>query len=547
MSATRAGNIFTTHTPVDAGLDRFSRELMYRHLHHYVEQQLHLDFAEFMALGRNNPKDDSEPFNMAYLAMRGSGFVNGVSRMHGKMSRRMFLPFYHRWPEAEVPIGHITNGVHAATWASAEASALWQKASPRKNANKTLSESLSAETLDAVTDQRLWRLRNKQRAKLLTYAHNRLVAQRAVSGWGADNQDPVRKLDPHVLTLAFAHRFAEYKRPTLLLHDPDRFARILRDEDRPVQLIVAGKAHPADQNGQSMIRAWNQFIQTHRLQERVVFLADYDMSLTQKLVQGADVWINTPRPPWEASGTSGMKVLVNGGLNLSVLDGWWSEAYKPEFGWAVKSADVSEPDALDADRIYSLLEDEIKPLFYERNSDGISNGWVAKMRASMNHLTLKFSAHRTVTEYLERYYKPAAAAYVRRSQNGARLAREITDFAAKIKRFWSDVKVLSWEAELQEGGPHYRMTSRVQLGELCPCEVTVEAYADDNGSGAVRVPLVVQGASPDNSSADDGPKRYVFRGEIPGHRPVWHYTVRIYPHHPEVRVPLELQEIFWEK
>ena len=544
LTATRAGNLFTTHTPVDAGFDRFSPELMDVHLRHYAEELLHIDLHELLALGRLNPDDNSEPFNMAYLAMRGSGFVNGVSRMHGKVSRRIFLPFFHRWPEAEVPVGHVTNGVHPETWASAEASALWHKAATQgKRKNDPFAASVRADAIQSVSDRELWKLRNKQRSKFLAYAHKHLLTQRAAVGQtGSDSEHPLRKLDPHALTLVFARRFAEYKRPTLLLHDPARLAGILRDQDRPMQLIVAGKAHPADEYGQSMIKTWNDFIDGYGLQDKVVFLADYDMSLTQKMVQGADVWINTPRPPWEASGTSGMKVLVNGGLNLSVLDGWWSEAYKPEFGWAVRSVNESDRDARDAAQIYSLLEDEIKPLFYDRDANGTPTAWIAKVRASMVHLTPRFSARRAVLGYLEHYYMPAAESFVRRSENDARLARDIVAWKTKIIQSWNDVSIVKRETLLQkDAAPHYLITATIRLGRLCPEDVTVEVYAENNGAGAVRITLTLQGPAPDDVNL------FVYTGEIPCDRPETDYTVRVLPHHPEVRIPLELNEITWER
>jgi starch phosphorylase len=266
------------------------------------------------------------------------------------------------------------------------------------------------------------------------------------------------------------------------------------------------------------------------------------MSLTQKMVQGADVWINTPRPPWEASGTSGMKVLVNGGLNLSVLDGWWSEAYKPEFGWAVRSVNESDRDARDAAQIYSLLEDEIKPLFYDRDASGTPVAWIAKVRASMVHLTPRFSARRAVMGYLEHYYQPAAEAFVRRSENGARLAKEIVVWKAKITQSWNDVRVVSRETQLPDDAePRYLITANVRLGRLSPEDVTVEAYAENNGAGAVRISLTLQSPAPDDASI------FVYAGEVPCDRPETHYTVRVLPRHPEVQIPLELNEIAWER
>jgi starch phosphorylase len=362
LAATRAGNVFTTHTPVDAGFDRFSPQLMETYFHHYAERGLGIGIADLMAMGRRNPSDAAEPFNMAYLALRGSGAVNGVSRLHGEVSRRLFAPLFPRRPESEVPIGYVTNGIHVPTWESPHASEVWRK---------TCGEDRWQGAMDradcdfrAASDSELWRFRSETSKALVAYVRRRLGRQRAEQGAPArEIAEAERVFDPDALTLGFARRFATYKRPNLLLRDPARLLRILSDPRRPVQLILAGKAHPADQAGQSLIRQWNEFIAHSGARNRIAFIADYDMLLTQQLVQGVDVWINTPRRPWEASGTSGMKTLVNGGLNLSELDGWWAEAYSPEVGWAIGDGREHDSDAAwdlaEAAQMYSLLENQI--------------------------------------------------------------------------------------------------------------------------------------------------------------------------------------------
>lgn len=547
LTATRVGNVFTTHTPVDAGFDRFSPALIESHLRPYVEEHLRIQFNDFLALGRSNPDDSNEPFNMAYLALRGCGAANGVSRMHGIVSRRIFAPLFSRWPEAEIPIGHVTNGVHPATWASAEACALWNDGSAPDGGGLTataISGQINGQLLARVTDGQLWQLRNAQRAKLIAYARKHLVAQRsAVGGSGDAIGTAAGILEPEILTLVFARRFAEYKRPTLLLHDASRFASILRDNRYPAQLIIAGKSHPADQEGQRMITAWNGFIDEYKLQDRVVFLADYDMHLTQKLVQGADLWINTPRPPWEASGTSGMKVLVNGGLNLSVQDGWWAEAYSSEYGWNVASAGGGgDRDAQDAEQIYSILENDVKPMFYARAEDGLPTAWLSKMRASMTHLTAMFSTHRTVNEYLEQYYRPAADAFARRSTNKSCLAVEIARWQRKVRNGWRYVQIVSRETVHHVGAEScYQVLVRVHLGELTPGDVAVECFADNGGSAPFCALLYLDGAVAGSENT------FLYSGTIPADRPDWHYTVRVFPHHPEVKVPLEVQNILWEQ
>ncbi|HUJ50750.1 MAG TPA: alpha-glucan family phosphorylase, partial [Bryobacteraceae bacterium] len=414
LAITRAGNIFTTHTAVDAGFDRFSPELVKQYLSGYAQNVLGISVHDLLSLGRKNPDDTSEPFNMAYLGIHGSGSVNGVSRLHGEVSRQLFQPLFPRVPQDEVPVGYVTNGVHVPTWDGVEADRLWTELCGKERWRGDLNRLEPA--VRRADDQQIWKTRCSQRAALVEYARQRLSRQQA--GYGASLlqvQQAEAILNPHTLTLGFARRFATYKRPPLLLHDRERLARILTNPQRPVQLVLAGKAHPADLPGQALIREWTSFARQPEFRPHVVFLSDYDMSLGQRLVEGVDVWINTPRRPWEASGTSGMKVLVNGGLNLSILDGWWAEAYTPEVGWAIgdgkEHGDDPAWDAADAEALYKVLENEIIPEFYNRDEQGIPRGWVAKIRESMAVLTPEFSANRTVRQYTEDHYIPAAAAY----------------------------------------------------------------------------------------------------------------------------------------
>jgi glycogen phosphorylase len=321
LAVTRVGNLFTTHTAVEAGFDRFSPGLMEHYLGSYAQEKLGVSFHDLMSLGRQNPHDDAEPFNMAYLALRGSGAVNGVSRLHGQVSRHLFAPLFPRWPEDEVPVGFVTNGVHMPTWDSVAADDLWTSACGKDRWQGTTAT--LEQDVRTIPDEPLWKLRLINRESLIDYIRTHLPRQLSASGASLGAVESAMHLfDTNVLTLGFARRFATYKRPNLLLHDRERLLRLLTNPERPVQLIVAGKAHPADQPGQALIREWNQFIQRPEVRPHVIFLSDYDMLLAQRLVQGVDVWINTPQRPWEASGTSGMKVLVNGGINLSELDGW---------------------------------------------------------------------------------------------------------------------------------------------------------------------------------------------------------------------------------
>jgi starch phosphorylase len=430
LQVTRAGNLFTTHTPVAAGFDRFPPDLVKLHLGNYAESQLGLSFRDLMALGRQNPDNDQEPFNMAYLALRGSGAVNGVSQLHGEVSRSIFQPLFPRWPQDEVPIGHVTNGIHVPTWDSQAADELWTSHCGKE---RWLGEMDQAEeAIRRVPDQELWAMRQASRQVLVNQVRQRYSQQLADSGASPEDIAQAGQiLNPEALTLGFARRFATYKRPTLLLHDPGRLMRLLTDPQRPVQLLIAGKAHPADEAGQEMIRQWVQFTRRPEVLGRVIFLSDYDMLLTEQLVGGVDVWVNNPRRPWEACGTSGMKVLVNGGLNLSELDGWWAEAYQPQVGWALgdgqEHGDDPNWDAAEAEALYAILENEVIPNFYTRNADGLPADWLAKMRESMATLTAQFSANRAIRQYTKEHYLPQAAAYEARRLQQSALGRSQTD------------------------------------------------------------------------------------------------------------------------
>ncbi len=369
LNVTRPGNLFTTHTAVDAGFDRFDPRLIQHYLRRYAEDELTIPLDDLLAMGRQNRDDAAEPFNMAYLAVRGSGQVNGVSQLHGQVSREIFQPLFPRWPQAEVPIGSVTNGVHMPTWDSAAADALWTAACGQ---DRWREDGPVEDDIRQLTDAQIWNMRTEGRKLLIDSMRKRYASQLASEG--RESVDTSSLFNENALTLGFARRFATYKRPNLLLHDPERLVRLLSNPQKPVQLILAGKAHPRDLPGQALIRQWNEFLRRPEARDCVVFLSDYDMQMTQELVQGVDLWINTPRRPWEACGTSGMKVLVNGGLNLSELDGWWAEAYSPEVGWAIGDGEEhgEDPawDAADAEELYSLLEREVIPQFYERDEAG---------------------------------------------------------------------------------------------------------------------------------------------------------------------------------
>jgi glycogen phosphorylase len=543
LAVTRAGNLFTTHTAVAAGFDRFAPALIEQYLSSYAEKKLGISVRDLLALGRQNPDDSSETFNMAYLAIRGSGAVNGVSRLHGQVSRHLFTTLFPHWPEDEVPVGHVTNGVHMPSWDSAEADDLWTECCGKDRWQRTID--FLDQNIRRVSDARLWQFRGAASKSLVEYARATLSRQLAVSGAPPEAVEEAKHLfDPNTLTLGFARRFATYKRPNLLLHDPGRLLRLLSNTQRPVQLIIAGKAHPADQAGQALIREWIHFIRRPEARPHVIFLSDYDMLLSERLVQGVDVWINTPRRPWEASGTSGMKVLVNGGLNLSELDGWWVEAYTPEVGWALgdgqEHGDDPTLDAVEADALYTLLEQKVIPEFYARDDQGIPTAWVKQMRESMARLTPQFSASRTVREYTEQHYLPAAGAYQSRRADKGVMGSQLVDWRRSLEQNWSALRF--GEVKVETRDEQHVFEAQVYLHELDPNAVRVEIYADAPKGGA-PVRQEMKRMRP----LAGAPGGYVYDGAVPAGRPPADYTARVIPHLDGVAIPLEDARILWQR
>jgi len=543
LAATRAGNLFTTHTAVAAGFDLFSPALMEQYLGRYAQADLGISLRDLLALGRQNPDDANEPFNMAYLAVRGSCAVNGVSQLHGRVSRHIFAPLFPRWPENDVPVGHVTNGVHMPTWDSAASDSLWTEACGK---GRWLGTSTTLEAdLRKVSDEKLWAMRAVSRKSLVEYARERLGHQMVVAGAGPEVIARTQaRLDPGILTLGFARRFATYKRPNLLLHDPDRLVRILKNPKRPAQLILAGKAHPADRAGQALIQEWTRFIRHNDARPPVVFLSDYDMLLAERLVQGVDVWINTPRRPWEACGTSVMKVLVNGGINLSELDGWWAEAYNPQVGWALgdgwEHGDDPSWDAAEAEALYERLEQEVIPEFYARNEKGIPAAWVTRIRESMAKLTPAFAASRSVCQYTERHYLPAAAAYRERAANKGAPGRQLVDWQQAVDRQWGSLRFGGLRVETH--ADHHAVEVDVFLNGLDPGAVRVELYADGvRGGDPARVDMG-RARTPSDASG-----RCVYQATVPATRPAGDFTARMIPQRAGVAVPLEDDRILWQR
>jgi len=541
LAVTRAGNLFTTHTPVEAGFDRFAPGLMEWYLRRYAEEGLSISIQDLLALGRQNRDDSSEPFNMAYLAVRGSGAVNGVSQLHGDVSRRIFQALYPRWPQAEVPVSYVTNGVHTPTWDSAEADKLWEAACGKDRWREETTA--LGEDFRKVNDSELWQLRANSRKSLVRYVRTRYARQVAAQGASSDDVAQAgQALDTDTLTIGFARRFAPYKRPNLLLHDPQRLIDILTNHERPVQLVLAGKAHPQDSEGQWMLRQWVEFSRRPEVRSRVVFLSDYDLLMAEQLVQGVDLWMNTPRRPWEASGTSGMKVLVNGGLNLSELDGWWAEAYSPEVGWAIgdrhEHGDDPSWDAAEAEALYGLLEREIAPAFYARDEYGIPRRWVARMRESMCKLTPLFSANRVVRQYTEQHYLSAASAYKDRAANQGALGKDLVSWEVELPKRWPALRFGPATVEQKDG--QFEFHVQAFLDELDPDAVSVELYAEPHDGNAVSRHPLTRGERLVGTA-----NGFAYTARIPATRPVADFTPRLIPQHRGASVPLEAPFILW--
>lgn len=541
------GDIFTTHTPVPAGFDVFSRELVERHMSDYM-RVVGLNTKDFMALGRRNANDDHEPFNMAVLAIRHAVHRNGVSALHGQVSRRLVQQggAWHEWPEEEVPIGSVTNGIHTRTWIAPAMAALYDRyLGPSWRDGTANPETWAA--LDRIPNEELWRTHVDLRQQLVSYVRKRLRWQLERRG-ATDKElaDASYALDPDALTIGFARRFATYKRATLLFQDLERLKRILSQAHRPVQFIFSGKAHPADQPAKEYIKLVASKLKDSTFGRAIVFLEDYEIPVARMLVSGVDVWLNTPQRPKEASGTSGMKVVPNGGLNLSILDGWWAEGYEPGVGWAIGSGeDHSEgSDLVEANALYDLLENHVVPLYYERDTRGCPAGWVQTMKTSIKKLAARFSTDRMVREYGERFYLPAADMYMSRSSGPRESVESVVGWKQKVRTSWHDVRVLDVKANAGEARIGEPLTIRtwLRLGALGPEDVDVQLY-----HGALDAKDEIHGAqtiSMRHQHYQDGVHEFVC--DVPFRTSGrFGYTVRVVPRHESVLIPNELTRIRW--
>jgi len=550
--------IFTTHTPVAAGHDYFPTNLMHHYFADYAAK-LGLSFDDFMALGRKNRDNKNEDFCMTILALRMASYRNGVSRLHGEVSRKLWKDIWPGVPEDEIPITHVTNGVHFQSWISREMDMLydrylgpdWRELSDKKN-DWRRAESIASESL--------WRTHERRRERLVIFARSRLHEQLVARG-AAQAEIEVAKtvLDPEALTIGFARRFATYKRGTLLLRDPDRLAAILNNRERPVQVIFAGKAHPRDDAGKELIRQIVALARDPRFRQRLVFLEDYDMSVARYLVQGVDVWLNTPLRPNEASGTSGMKAIVNGVLNLSILDGWWDEAYRSNYksdvskvGWAIGSgesyADAAYQDQVEANAIYDILERDVIPVFYERQSDGLPYRWISMMKSSIGNLCRFFNTHRMVREYTERFYLNADEQHRKLSSDSGARAAALAEAMTRIHDAWPEIEVQVLDTELPQevlSGEAVLFRALVKTGSLSREDICVELYTGQlNADGEIYDPTIVP-----LTPAGEKDGGYIFETMVVPHSGSGQhgYTVRVLPYNIDLTNKFTPKLIRWAK
>jgi starch phosphorylase len=549
------GNVFTTHTPVPAGLERFGFDLIDEHFP-YLWQSLRLTREQFLDLGRES-MGNYELYSMAVLAINLSSAANGVAKLHGEVSRNMWQWMYPRLPEKEVPIGHVTNGIHVDTWTSREMTALfdryldpdWREApdNPDVWAN-----------IDRAPEAEVWRIHERRRERLVAFCRTRLKQSLILRGAPQSEIEAAEEvLNPDALTIGFARRFATYKRATLIFQDRERLVKILTNTDRPVQIIFSGKAHPHDLPAKEFIK---MIVNTARLPEfrnNVVFIENYDMEVGRALTQGVDVWLNNPRRPLEASGTSGMKVIYNGGLNASILDGWWAEGYDPSVGWAIgngeeyASDEETLQDKIESEALYNLIEHDIVPLYYERARDGLPREWIGKVKRSMQRLAPMFNTNRMVKEYTEEYYLPALKRYEALTEPDLTRGTAFAEWREKLDVLWPRVRINRVETSGTnvKVGAEQSVNAWVDLGELTPADVQVQIYhgrLDTDGSIVDGAIVDMQPVLTDSKDTDGSSSEYHFMAPISYRITGQHgISVRVLPSHPDLPTPFLRGIVCW--
>ncbi len=544
IEAVRAGTVFTTHTPVPAGIDRFSRELMERYFGSWTDE-LGVSFDTLMALGHEPGQPHDAPFNMAVMGLRLAGFSNGVSALHGRVSRHVFSGLWPGVPEDDVPIGSITNGVHARSWVSTEMGDLFER---HVGTGWAEGEGKAWSAVGGVDNAELWTALGHGRRRLVELSRRRLRS--ALEAHRAPQAELVWAegiLDPDALTIGFARRFATYKRATLLLSQPERLSALLLAADRPVQLVFAGKAHPADDLGKDMIRQVVQFSRQPHVRHRVVFLDDYDIAVARVLYQGSDLWLNTPRRPLEACGTSGEKAALNGALNCSVSDGWWDECYDSHNGWAITSADhdddLERRDRAEAASLFDLLERHIVPTFYERGADGLPHGWLAMVRSSLSSLGPFVVASRMVRDYVSHMYEPAAARRLAIDADKHARARRLSDWKARVRAQWDRVAVegIDGDGRPAEVDEARTVAATVVLGDLSVTDVDVQLVHGPVGPSA---DIAEATTTPMSTAGQSDCGRYRFEASFTCTKASrYGWSVRVVPTHPDLLTYTEVGAI----
>jgi len=546
--------VFTTHTPVPAGHDYFPASLMDHYFSSFYPR-LGISRRDFLALGRQDAANDNEDFCMTVLALRLAAFSNAVSKLHGAVSRRMWNPIWRGLPESEVPIGHVTNGVHFRSWVSLEMNQLYDRYLGPKWRHEPADPELWKRT-ESIPAGELWRTHERRRERLVAFARRRLQVQlknRGASQSAIDEAEEV--LSPDALTIGFARRFATYKRATLLLRDPERLARILNDPHHPVQIIYAGKAHPRDQYGKELIKTIVDLAARPEFRRKLVFLEDYDVAIARYMTQGCDVWLNTPLRPQEASGTSGMKAQANGVLNVSTLDGWWDEAWQigldtgAEVGWAIgKGESYQDPgyqDQVEAEALYQLLEREIVPAFYERRADGLPRKWIDRMKTSIIRLCPEFNMHRMVIKYANEYYLSAHHRHLRLQADNASHARNLAAWRARVEAAWPRLEVKNVSNDLGEVNldNEIKISARVFLDALTPEDVSIQILTGRvDARGEIISPEITAMASSEN----EGNGCYRFHASLRTTKSgFFGCAIRILPNHPDAVTPFMPLLITW--
>ena len=545
-------NIFTTHTPVPAGIDVFANELVEKYFGHYYRNELKIADKEFYMLGNINNDKNPRAFNMAHLAMNTSGYVNGVSKLHGTISKKMWAAGYKDIPFNEIPIGYVTNGIHTRSHMSAEMESLFLQYLGQKWLNDPSAKEIYTR-VDKIPDEELWRTHERRRERLVAFARRRLIRQLKSRG---ESQYEIAAasevLDPTAFTIGFARRFATYKRAALIFRDIDRMYEILNNKDFPVQIIIAGKAHPQDEQGKKLIQEIVQVAKEDKFRRKIVFIENYDMNVARYLVEGCDLWLNTPRRPFEASGTSGMKIVSNGGLNFSILDGWWDEAFDPELGWKIGNGeeyqDNDYQDEVEARQFYNVLETQIVPLFYSRGDDQIPRKWIEKIKNSIKELGPVYSAHRMVEQYFKNYYKPGFERRALLEDKKWKKTQELSSWKMNVEQNWKSIKIININSNGAKdkvfAGQDFAVSAEVDLGNLTPNDVVVQLYygpfeKQDSPANNLTVDMDTNGAKSKNGV-------HTYKGKINSKiTGQLGYTVRIVPKNPLLISEFDLGLVNW--